>query len=114
MIVRDGERMLELIWQGHHRQWFLAVCDGSLQARTVLSLLRRAPAKQLGDGAVAVVILPFVNFAFGFAGDFPGQARRFGLHVGERALGLPKEPNNDKTLPFSELPKRRPLFRTES
>jgi alkylation response protein AidB-like acyl-CoA dehydrogenase len=25
--------------------------------------------------------------------------------IGERALGLPKEPNNDKTLPFSELPK---------
>jgi alkylation response protein AidB-like acyl-CoA dehydrogenase len=25
--------------------------------------------------------------------------------LGERVLGLPKEPNNDKTLPFSELPK---------
>ena len=25
--------------------------------------------------------------------------------IGERALGLPKEPNNDKTTPFSELPK---------
>jgi len=25
--------------------------------------------------------------------------------IGERVLGLPKEPNNDKTLPFSELPK---------
>jgi alkylation response protein AidB-like acyl-CoA dehydrogenase len=25
--------------------------------------------------------------------------------IGERALGLPKEPNNDKTMPFSELPK---------
>ncbi len=25
--------------------------------------------------------------------------------IGERALGLPKEPNNDKTLPFNELPK---------
>ena len=25
--------------------------------------------------------------------------------VGERVLGLPKEPNNDKTLPFSDLPK---------
>ena len=25
--------------------------------------------------------------------------------IGERVLGLPKEPSNDKTLPFSELPK---------
>jgi alkylation response protein AidB-like acyl-CoA dehydrogenase len=25
--------------------------------------------------------------------------------IGERVLGLPKEPNNDKTTPFSELPK---------
>jgi alkylation response protein AidB-like acyl-CoA dehydrogenase len=25
--------------------------------------------------------------------------------LGERVLGLPKEPNNDKTMPFSELPK---------
>jgi alkylation response protein AidB-like acyl-CoA dehydrogenase len=25
--------------------------------------------------------------------------------IGERVLGLPKEPNNDKTMPFSELPK---------
>lgn len=25
--------------------------------------------------------------------------------IGERVLGLPKEPNNDKTVPFSELPK---------
>lgn len=25
--------------------------------------------------------------------------------IGERVLGLPKEPGNDKTLPFSELPK---------
>jgi len=25
--------------------------------------------------------------------------------VGERVLGLPKEPNNDKTMPFSDLPK---------
>jgi alkylation response protein AidB-like acyl-CoA dehydrogenase len=25
--------------------------------------------------------------------------------IGERVLGLPKEPNNDKTLPFSQLPK---------
>jgi alkylation response protein AidB-like acyl-CoA dehydrogenase len=25
--------------------------------------------------------------------------------IGERVLGLPKEPNNDKVLPFSELPK---------
>ncbi len=25
--------------------------------------------------------------------------------IGERVLGLPKEPNNDKTLPFAELPK---------
>jgi len=25
--------------------------------------------------------------------------------IGERVLGLPKEPNNDRTLPFSELPK---------
>lgn len=25
--------------------------------------------------------------------------------IGERALGLPKEPNNDKVLPFSDLPK---------
>ena len=25
--------------------------------------------------------------------------------IGERALGLPKEPNNDKVLPFAELPK---------
>ena len=25
--------------------------------------------------------------------------------IGERVLGLPKEPNNDKTAPFSELPK---------
>ena len=25
--------------------------------------------------------------------------------IGERVLGLPKEPNNDKTLPFSEMPK---------
>jgi alkylation response protein AidB-like acyl-CoA dehydrogenase len=25
--------------------------------------------------------------------------------IGERALGLPKEPNNDKTTPFAELPK---------
>ncbi len=25
--------------------------------------------------------------------------------IGERALGLPKEPNNDKTVPFAELPK---------
>ncbi len=27
--------------------------------------------------------------------------------IGERALGLPKEPNNDKTMPFSELPKNQ-------
>ena len=25
--------------------------------------------------------------------------------IGERVLGLPKEPNNDRTVPFSELPK---------
>ncbi len=25
--------------------------------------------------------------------------------IGERVLGLPKEPNDDKTVPFSELPK---------
>ena len=25
--------------------------------------------------------------------------------IGERVLGLPKEPNNDKVVPFSELPK---------
>ena len=25
--------------------------------------------------------------------------------IGERVLGLPREPNNDKSLPFSELPK---------
>jgi alkylation response protein AidB-like acyl-CoA dehydrogenase len=25
--------------------------------------------------------------------------------IGERVLGLPKEPNQDKVLPFSELPK---------
>jgi alkylation response protein AidB-like acyl-CoA dehydrogenase len=25
--------------------------------------------------------------------------------IGERVLGLPKEPGNDKTVPFSELPK---------
>ncbi len=25
--------------------------------------------------------------------------------IGERALGLPKEPNDDKVRPFSELPK---------
>jgi hypothetical protein len=25
--------------------------------------------------------------------------------IGERVLGLPKEPNNDKVLRFSELPK---------
>ena len=25
--------------------------------------------------------------------------------IGERVLGLPKEPNEDKTKPFSELPK---------
>jgi alkylation response protein AidB-like acyl-CoA dehydrogenase len=25
--------------------------------------------------------------------------------IGERVLGLPKEPNNDRTTPFSELPK---------
>jgi hypothetical protein len=25
--------------------------------------------------------------------------------IGERILGLPKEPGNDKTVPFSELPK---------
>ena len=25
--------------------------------------------------------------------------------IGERALGLPKEPNNDRTTPFSQLPK---------
>ena len=25
--------------------------------------------------------------------------------IGERVLGLPKEPNNDKTTPFTELPK---------
>jgi alkylation response protein AidB-like acyl-CoA dehydrogenase len=25
--------------------------------------------------------------------------------IGERVLGLPKEPSNDRTLPFSELPK---------
>ena len=25
--------------------------------------------------------------------------------IGERVLGLPKEPNNDKVMPFSELPK---------
>ncbi len=27
--------------------------------------------------------------------------------IGERVLGLPKEPNNDKTTPFSELPKNQ-------
>jgi len=27
--------------------------------------------------------------------------------IGERALGLPKEPNNDKTTPFSDLPKNQ-------
>ena len=25
--------------------------------------------------------------------------------IGERVLGLPKEPSNDRTVPFSELPK---------
>jgi hypothetical protein len=25
--------------------------------------------------------------------------------IGERVLGLPKEPNDDRTRPFSELPK---------
>jgi len=25
--------------------------------------------------------------------------------IGERVLGLPKEPNNDRTTPFSQLPK---------
>ena len=25
--------------------------------------------------------------------------------IGERVLGLPKEPNNDKTMPFADLPK---------
>ncbi len=25
--------------------------------------------------------------------------------IGERVLGLPKEPNNDKTAPFKDLPK---------
>jgi hypothetical protein len=25
--------------------------------------------------------------------------------IGERVLGLPKEPNQDKVVPFSELPK---------
>jgi alkylation response protein AidB-like acyl-CoA dehydrogenase len=25
--------------------------------------------------------------------------------IGERVLGLPREPNNDKSLPYSELPK---------
>ncbi len=25
--------------------------------------------------------------------------------IGERVLGLPKEPNNDRTTPFAELPK---------
>ena len=27
--------------------------------------------------------------------------------IGERVLGLPKEPNNDRTTPFSELPKNQ-------
>ena len=34
--------------------------------------------------------------------------------IGERVLGLPKEPNNDKTAAFKDLPKKRVARRPSS
>jgi alkylation response protein AidB-like acyl-CoA dehydrogenase len=66
---------------------------------------------QDGEAVVDATGNPFLPIVTGTALFAQGPAIYGGTDqiqrniIGERVLGLPKEPNNDKTLPFSELPK---------
>ena len=66
---------------------------------------------QDGDAVVDATGNPFLPIVTGTALFAQGPAIYGGTDqiqrniIGERVLGLPKEPSNDKTLPFSELPK---------